>query len=258
MCARAYNRAESAADNSMMNPRFFCPIPLAAGHAIDLPAEVAHHADRVLRLKAGDRITLFNGDGGEFPAVLLSLGKTARAELEARLEPQRESPVMLTLVQSLATADKMDWVLQKAVELGVSRIVPVASARSVVKLSGDRAEKRVEHWRHIVAAACEQCGRNVLPPVADLLPLPRHLAAPPPGETLRLFLSPTAPDRLSDLPRPASVELLVGPEGGFTDDEESAARSVGYRPVRLGPRILRTETAGLAALAALQLQWGDF
>ena len=242
----------------MMIPRFFCSIPLAAGSDIDLPPEVAHHADRVLRLKAGERITLFNGDGSEVPAVLLSLGMSARAELGDRHTPERESPLDVTLVQSLAAADKMDWVLQKAVELGVARFKPVASSRSVVKLAGDRAEKRLEHWRHIVAAACEQCGRNVLPPVADLLPLARHLAAPAPGETLRLFLSPTAPDRIADLSRPARVELLVGPEGGFTDDEETAARSVGYRPVRLGPRVLRTETAGLAALAALQLQWGDF
>ncbi len=242
----------------MMNPRFFCSVPLAAGSNIDLPPEVAHHADRVLRLKAGDAITLFNGDGSEFPSVLLSLGKSARAELGPRLEPARESPLKLTLVQSLAAADKMDWVLQKAVELGVAGFKPVSSTRSVVKLVGDRAEKRVEHWRHIVAAACEQCGRNVLPSVADLQTLSRHLAAPAPAGTLRLFLSPTAPARLSDLPRPAAVELLVGPEGGFTDAEEECARVVGYQPVRLGPRVLRTETAGLAALAALQLQWGDF
>lgn len=253
---RAYNSAQLIADDSTMPPRFFCPMPLTAGATIELPAEVAHHADRVLRLKAGETVTLFNGEGGEFPAELVSLGKKAHATLGERQSTERESPLEVSLAQSLVSSDKMDWVLQKAVELGVSRIQPVASTRSVVKLSTERAEKRMEHWRQVVISACEQCGRNTLPQLEPLQSLPRHLATP--GNALRLFLSPWASERIHDLARPARVELLVGPEGGFTDEEEQAARAAGFRPVSLGPRVLRTETAGLAALSALQTLWGDF
>ncbi|MDD5295454.1 MAG: 16S rRNA (uracil(1498)-N(3))-methyltransferase [Rhodocyclaceae bacterium] len=240
-----------------MAPRFFCPMPLLAHSTVDLPSTVAHHAERVLRLAPGDALTLFNGEGGEFPARLLALGKAPRAELGEYIPDDRESPLPITLVQSLASGDKMDWVLQKAVELGAFAIVPVASQRSVVKLSGDRAQKRVEHWQKIVASACEQCGRNRLPDVADLRRLASHMAQAPEPGTLRLILAPGAALRPADLPRPAAVELLVGPEGGFTEDEVLAAGVAGYRALRLGPRILRTETAGLAALTALQVLWGD-
>jgi 16S rRNA (uracil1498-N3)-methyltransferase len=241
-----------------MEPRFFCPIPLLAHSTVDLPPAVAHHAERVLRLAPGDALTLFNGQGGEFPARLIALGKAAKAELRAHLPGERESPLAITLVQSLASGDKMDWVLQKAVELGASKIVPVASSRSVVRLSGERAEKRVEHWRQIVASACEQCGRNRLPEVAELKSLLSHMAQAPDTGTQRLILAPGSASRLGDFPRPQAVELLVGPEGGFTEDEVLAAEVAGYRAIRLGPRILRTETAGLAALTALQMLWGDF
>jgi 16S rRNA (uracil1498-N3)-methyltransferase len=232
-------------------------MPLQAHSTVDLPPAVAHHAERVLRLSPGDVLTLFNGQGGEFPARVIALGKLPKAELGAHEPGERESLLSITLVQSLASGDKMDWVLQKAVELGASRIVPVASQRSVVRLSGERAEKRVEHWRQIAASACEQCGRNRLPEVAELKNLLAHMAQTPEPDTLRLILAPGAETRLSDLPRPGAVELLVGPEGGFTEDEVLAAQVAGYRAIRLGPRILRTETAGLAALTALQLLWGD-
>jgi len=240
-----------------MAPRFFCPMPLLAHSTVDLPPTVAHHAERALRLSPGDVLTLFNGQGGEFPARLIALGKAAKAELGEHVAGERESPLAITLVQSLASGDKMDWVLQKAVELGASRIVPVTSSRSVVRLSGERAEKRVEHWQRIVASACEQCGRNRLPEVAELKGLLSHMAQTPDPGTLRLILAPDAASKLSDLPRPGAVELLVGPEGGFTEDEVLAAQVAGYRAIRLGPRILRTETAGLAALTALQMLWGD-
>lgn len=232
-------------------------MPLHAHATVALPPGVAHHVERVLRLAPGDALTLFNGEGGEYPGRLLSLGKTPVAELGACQQTDRESPLAITLAQSLASGDKMDWVLQKAVELGASAIAPVASSRSVVKLSGERAEKRVEHWRQIVASACEQCGRNRLPQVAELTSLTAYLARPRTDGNLRLILAPGAALKLSDLPRPTAVELLVGPEGGFTEDEIRAARLAGYQAVRLGPRILRTETAGLAALTALQLLWGD-
>ncbi len=232
-------------------------MPLDAHATVALPPGVAHHMDRVLRLAPGDVLTLFNGEGGEYPARLLSLGKAPSAELGAYQGTDRESPLAITLVQSLAAGDKMDWVLQKAVELGASAIAPVISRRSVVKLSGERAEKRVEHWQRIVASACEQCGRNHLPRVTELSSLNSHLARPGTAGSLRLILAPGAALRLSDFPRPTAVELLVGPEGGFTEDEILAAKLAGYEAVRLGPRILRTETAGLAALTALQLLWGD-
>jgi 16S rRNA (uracil1498-N3)-methyltransferase len=234
------------------------PWPLQAHSTVELPPVVAHHVERVLRLASGDALTLFNGQGGEFPARLVSLGKAPRAELGEHLPKEKESPLAITLVQSLASGDKMDWVLQKAVELGASRIVPVTSHRSVVRLSGERAEKRGEHWQRIVASACEQCGRNRLPEVAELRSLLSHMARAPAPGTLRLILAPGAASKLSDLPRPSAAELLVGPEGGFTEDEVLAAQVAGYQSIRLGPRILRTETAGLAALTALQMLWGDF
>lgn len=249
--------ADSAFDDSTMPPRFFCPTTLTSDTLLTLPPAVAHHADRVLRLSAGDEIILFDGTGGEFPARILSLGKTAQVQLGGHIAIERESPLAVTLVQSLATGDKMDWVLQKAVELGAAAIAPVASQRSVVRLSAERAEKRTEHWRQVVISACEQCGRNQVPQVADLLPLPNHLAQSVAPGTLRLILAPGAGTTLSSLARPAAVHLLVGPEGGLTEAEQQAAIASGYRPITLGPRILRTETAGLAALAAIQTLWGD-
>jgi len=242
-----------------MISRFFCPGPLQAGVEIALPREVAHHAGRVLRLALGDEVVLFDGSGAEFAACLTALGAQARARIGARREPLRESPLQLTLVQALASGDKMDWVIQKAVELGVAAVIPVAAERSVLKLAGERAEKRLAHWRQVVVAACEQCGRNRLPEVADILPLARYLAGPREG-VLRLLLDPLAAGRrLADLARPAGpVHLLIGPEGGWSETELAAARAAACTPIRLGPRVLRTESAGLAVSAALQTLWGDF
>lgn len=245
-----------------MIPRFYCPIPLRSGDSLSLPEAVAHHAVKVLRLAVGAPIVLFNGEGGEFPARLTAAGKCVTAQLGDWCAVSRESPLHLTLVQALAAGDKMDWVFQKAVELGANRLVPVAASRSVLKLSGDRADKRLEHWRGVVTAACEQSGRDTVPEVTELLPLPHYLGrlreAPPAGDHVRLILSPYAATRLADLPRPAAVTLMIGPEGGFTDDEVAAAQAVGFTAIRLGPRILRTETAGLAAMALLQGKWGDY
>ncbi|QSI77822.1 16S rRNA (uracil(1498)-N(3))-methyltransferase [Niveibacterium microcysteis] len=240
-----------------MHARFFCPDLPAAGHEFTLPPEVAHHADRVLRLRAGTRVTLFDGAGHEAEAVLLQLGRDPLARIESVVALNREAPLTVTLVQALATGDKMDWIVQKAVELGFATVQPVAAERSVLKLDGARAEKRVEHWRQVAVSACEQSGRNRVMPVDGLLTLPQWLAQPFAGE--RWVLSPEGGERLSALPAPTTpVALMIGPEGGWSERELAAARAAGCKPLALGPRILRTETAGIAAMAAMLALWGDF
>jgi 16S rRNA (uracil1498-N3)-methyltransferase len=242
-----------------VTPRIFCPPPLAAGTKIDLPHGAAHHVLRVLRLHVGSALTLFDGEGGEYRAELAQASARAVAvHVIEHDEIERESPLTVTLVQGLAAADRMDYAVQKAVELGVAAIVPVIATRSVARIEGARAERRVEHWRQIVIAACEQSGRNRLPRVHAPCALAAWLRAPSPAE-LRVLLLPDADDSLADLAQPTgTTELLVGPEGGFTAEESAAARAVRFRPVRLGRRVLRTETAGAAALAAMQALWGDW
>lgn len=242
-----------------MISRFYCPFSLAPGAIVDLPEEAAHHAVRVLRLGVDDSIVLFDGQGGEWRGRLLRVGKTVTVALESHLNVDREPPLAVTLAQGLPTADKMDWVVQKGVELGVAAIRPVAARRSVVRLSGERLARRVQHWQSVAVAACEQCGRNRVPTVAPLLDLPQFLGETRADNALALVLAPGAGTRLAELPRPAGpVLLLVGPEGGFEETELAAATVAGYRPVTLGPRVLRTETAGAAALAAMMALWGDF
>ncbi|NMG44526.1 16S rRNA (uracil(1498)-N(3))-methyltransferase [Aromatoleum toluvorans] len=240
-----------------MISRFFCPVPLPRAGEIQLPEALAHHAVRVLRLRDGDPLILFDGGGGEVPAVLHVRGKQCFATLAERRDVERESPLPLVLVQALASGDKMDWIVQKAVELGVSALVPVQAERSVLRLAGERAAKRVEHWQQVAVSACEQSGRNRVPAVAPITGLRDFLARPHDG--VRLVLDPTATTRLLDAERPAgAVQLLIGPEGGWSDEELAACRSAGCGGVTLGPRVLRTETAGIAAIAALQATWGDF
>lgn len=232
--------------------------PLAPGARIELPEPVVRHAVRVLRLPTGTPIALFDGRGGEYPAVLEYVDRDyAYAVVGAWAERECESPLRVTLVQAVQAGDKMDYTIQKAVELGVDNIIPVESRRSVIRLSGERAAKRVAHWQGVVASACEQCGRNRLPLVAPLEGLDKWLARPR-GAALRLMLAPGAATTLAALPPVDAVELLVGAEGGLDEREVEAARLAGFTAIRLGPRILRTETAGLAALAALQTLWGDF
>lgn len=241
-----------------MTPRFFCRIPLAAGAEVALPKEAAHHAVRVLRLVAGDVVTLFDGNGGEYLAQLCRTGHTVVARIEAHRAIERESSLSIVLIQSLATADRMDAAIRKSVELGVAAIVPVTSARSVSRLDPKRALARVEHWRQIAVAACEQCGRNRLPRLYPARDLREWLRAPSTA-SLRLLAAPDAAHGLAQFARPAgSIELLVGPEGGLTPDEADAAIAAGFHAVRLGPRILRTETVGPAALAAMNALWGDW
>lgn len=223
-----------------------------------MPEPVARHAVRVLRLPPGAPMVLFDGRGGEYLAHIQRIERErVVAELASWQDVERESPLSVTLVQALQAGEKMDFTIQKAVELGVRDIVPVESRRSVLRLSGERAAKRVAHWQGVAASACEQCGRNQVPLVAPLEKLEHWLARPANG-TLRLMLAPDADEALVELPPVTSVQLLIGAEGGLDPQEMLAARQAGFRPVRMGPRVLRTETAGLAALAILQALWGDF
>ena len=252
----------------MPTPRFFCPESLSPEASIDLPEDAARHACRVLRLRVGDELTLFDGRGGEYAARIAAVDRQrVRVDVGAWRDVECEAPIEVTLVQALQSGEKMDMTIRKAVELGVARIVPVASKRSVVRLEGARAQRRVDHWRGVVVSACEQCGRNRVPPVAGLGELADWLATPDRAtgaadeSVVRLMLAPGAAQTLADVGRPAPgarVELLIGAEGGLAPDEIDRARAAGYRALRLGPRVLRTETAGLAALAAIQCLWGDF
>lgn len=242
-----------------MIPRFHCPLPLATGAAVELPKGAAHHALRVLRLKAGDDLTLFNGDGGEFAATLERAdAHAAVARIAAWRDVERESPLAVTVVQGLAGGERMDFALQKAVELGAAAVQPVTTTRSVTRLDAARADKRLAHWRQVAIAACEQCGRNRVPEVLPLQDLDDWLRAPTQA-SLRLLFVPDAAQAIGEMARPdGAIELLVGAEGGLTDDEAKAAVRANFRAVRMGPRILRTETAALAALAALNVLWGDW
>lgn len=241
----------------MADPRFFLDAELAAGATIDLPGSIAHHASHVLRLRDGDRIVLFNGRGGEYHGRLVTRG--SRAELATHLPVERESTVAMTLLQAWIATDKIEWVVEKAVELGVAAIVLAPARRGVVQLEGPRREKRMHRLREIAVAACCQCGRNRVPAIeaCEDLRAGLHRAA---ANGLGVVLQPDAPESLGDLARaaPASFAVAVGPEGGFDPAELALAAHAGYRPVRLGPRVLRTETAGLAALSAVQAVVGDF
>ncbi|MRD73895.1 16S rRNA (uracil(1498)-N(3))-methyltransferase [Rhodocyclus tenuis] len=246
----------------MNSPRFYCPEALASGENLALPDDAARHAVRALRLRVGDSLCLFDGAGGEYAARIVSIDRAhVRVEVGTHLADERESPLAITLVQALQSGDKMDLTVQKAVELGVARIQPVLSRRSIVRLDGERAARRVEHWRGVVASACEQCGRNRLPAVDELHGLERWLVQPAAAGVRRLMLAPGAAHTLASLPAPQAgerIELLIGAEGGLAPEEMRAATLAGFVGVRLGPRVLRTETAGLAALAAMQCLWGDF
>lgn len=239
----------------MAAPRFFIDCELACGSELTLPEPVTHHAVRVLRLRDGDCIVLFNGRGGEFAASVRLDGKRAAARVE-RFDPvERESPLNLTLVQAWVAAEKLDWIVEKATELGVARVVLAPAERSVVRLQGERRERRLAHLRRIAVAACEQCGRNRVPDVIAAETLAAALGAS--GSAEKLILAPETETALAPAAPAAPTALLVGPEGGFTPQEIAAACRLGCRPVRLGPRVLRTETAGLAALATLQALRGD-
>ncbi|MCC6609194.1 MAG: 16S rRNA (uracil(1498)-N(3))-methyltransferase [Burkholderiales bacterium] len=256
MSSPATSARPDAAALEARTHRLYCDGPLSPGATVHLPDRAARHVV-ALRLQIGDAVVLFNGDGTESSAVLTAVGRRGvAAVIRTRAAVDRESPLPIHLAQGVCAADRMDLVLQKATELGVTSIQPVVTARSVVRLASERLERRELHWRNVVIAACEQCGRNRIPQLQGMLPFARFVArAPDSGQ--RLLLAPDAGTRLRDLAPASPLHVLVGPEGGLAPEERAAALAAGFVPVRFGPRVLRTETAPLAALAALQALWGD-
>ena len=239
----------------MAHPRFYCPEPLSPNQTISVPESLAHHV-RVLRLAAGCSVTLFDGHGGEIEGTLDFIGKNPTVALGEHRSHETELGGHITLVQGLPSGDKMDWVIEKAVELGVARIIPVAAQRSVLQLSGPRLEKRLLHWQRLIQAASEQCGRNRLLAIEAPVSLEQALSAT--SQADRLLCDPVGNMSLKDaLLRPEgsaqsakTVSLLVGPEGGWSQQELATASRMGAHSVQFGPRVLRTETAGLALVSA--------
>ena len=239
-------------------PRFYLPAPLALQTTFSLPDNIVRHI-HVLRLNAGDNITLFNSTGSDFDATLQEIGKRhAQCHITTQRQPENESPLKITLIQAISSGERMDFTLQKSVELGVCAIQPIISERCVVRLSGERADKRVQRWQDIVIAACEQSGRSIVPPVQPIVSLSDYLRQMPRHEP-HLMMSLRRATTLHDIaPAPQTLRLMIGPEGGWTPAEEQAALEAGVQTITLGKRVLRTETAALAALAAMQVLGGDF
>ena len=238
--------------------RIHVPTELAVDKEILLPSGSANHLVRVLRLREGAGLIVFDGCGHEFSAEIVRIdGNKVTVRLSNQLSNKTESPLQINLIQGISRGERMDWTLQKATELGIHAISPVLTARSVVRLDDKQAEKKLEHWQAIVVGACEQSGRNTVPHLATPTTLNQYLTNTEPTG-LRLVLSPTAPASLAGLTRsPTKVDILIGPEGGLDDAEVLLAERVGFMPVRLGPRVLRTETASVVALSVLQALWGD-
>ncbi len=247
--------------------RVYVEGPLTAGSRVDLPPDTAAHLAKVLRARAGDELILFNGDGREFNGAIEAVrGSRVAASVGESRQMNRESPLSITLVQCIPRGDRMDFIVQKATELGVARIVPVLSQRSVVRLDKSQAESKANHWRAVAVSACEQCGRNRLPSIEAAQPLLSYLGESAPGTQLRLVLEPeSAPHGSAAAQDPGAAagselveaQIAIGPEGGFASDELEAFRVAGFSQVGLGPRILRTETAAIAALVWLQARFGD-
>ncbi len=251
----------------MSNLRFYSPAKLRVGGTIKLSDNAAIHATKVMRLNVGDTLKLFDGDGLDYTCELLSIKKNETlAKVEASDAVNNESPLHITLLQGISSGDRMDYTIQKAVELGVIAIQPLSTERSVVKLSAERAEKRLEHWQNVVIAACEQSGRAIVPVVAKPVNLTGWLGAnnhrgagDADASHVRILLNPIGAKQLSALPKTTqNVQLLIGAEGGLSQDEINLATNHGFQSIVLGPRILRTETAALTAIAALQTVLGDY
>jgi 16S rRNA (uracil1498-N3)-methyltransferase len=239
--------------------RFYVDPPLETGTRRALPEHAAHHAARVLRLRTGDPLTLFDGRGGEYAGVIANLARDSLiVEIQAWQDLERESPLAVTLAQGISSAERMDLTVQKAVELGVAQIQPLVAEKSVVRLDARRAQSRLAHWRRIVVSACEQCGRNRLPEIRAPVSI-AALCEATRDAPARWLLAPEAQTRLRDAARGLGESLVIaaGPEAGFSDAETHALAAAGYARVNLGPRVLRSETAALAAIAALNAIAGD-
>ena len=242
----------------MRTPRIFTAQPLTAQLELELEPAPSQHIARAMRMQAGDALTLFNGQGGEYAAIISAVSKkTVTVEIREFRNIELESPLAIHLGIAISRGDRMDWIIQKATELGVSRVSPLLTERTEVKLKDDRADKKIQHWRQIGIAACEQCGRNQLPHIEPLQALPNWLAATK-GETkLVLHHRALRTEPTNAEHKPTEVALLIGPEGGLSDIEIGLAEQAQFQALRLGPRVMRTETAPLAAIAILQSQWGD-
>ena len=246
--------------------RVYVEAPVATGKRLVVEGSAANHITRVLRLRSGDLLTVFDGSGGEFGARIEEFRKdSVVVTVEEHRPLDRESPLPLTLAQGISRGERMDWVIQKATELGTSRIVPLFTKRSMVRLDERQAERKLQHWRAIAIAACEQCGRNKIPELAAPVDFFDVLPADDSG-AMRLLLSPTGDLRIEDLAEVGQdlapgvrkgITVLIGPEGGLEEVEQEAALAAGFKAVQLGPRVLRTETAAIAALTIIQRYFGD-
>ena len=235
--------------------RFFIDAPLSLGQH-ELPETQAHYIGRVLRHAAGDAVQLFDGSGQEYRGELIEVGKkSVRVELTEQFSGLDESPLRVHLGQGLSRGERMDWAIQKATELGAAEITPIVSERCEVRLKDERADKRMSHWRQVAISACEQCGRSVLPQIHPPLLLADWLKQV--DAELKLVLHPVA-EPLQSHAKPGTLAFLIGPEGGLSEVEVQQATGAGFHPARLGPRVLRTETAPVVALAVAQQLWGDF
>lgn len=241
-------------------PRFYCPPPLPLEGTFELPLPAAHHAARVLRLRKGETVQMFDGRGNECHGIIAAIeGKRVVVEGINCVNSTRESPLAVLLAQALPSSEKMDWVIQKATELGVAEIQPVDTERSVAKLPPERTEKRLEHWRQVAISACEQCGRNILPAIQAPLDIMVWLQQTKITPAAKYILLPESAATLPGQAAPqGKIMLLIGAEGGFSEPEITAALSCGFTPIRMGARVMRTETAAIAGLAAMQTLWGDF
>lgn len=237
--------------------RLYTPDELNKGQQIELDNDNSHYVRTVLRLKKDQVITLFNGSGGEYLCTILQVSrKRVAVSIDNLIDRSVESPLQITLGLGVSRGDRMDWAVQKAVELGVNQITPLLTERCVVKFKADKKQQKMQHWKNIVQHATEQSSRTILPVLNEVNEFEQWVGI---QQGLKVFLDPYAEKSLADLtPDNLQVTLLTGPEGGFSDLERQLAIAAGFIPVRLGNRILRTETASLAALSALQMLWGDF
>ena len=242
----------------MRQHRIFHEGPLEVGIEVELSTENSHYLRQVVRAKPGHLITLFNGEGGEYSATIQTIEKrSCHVSIGQFVERNVESPLAITLLQGISKGDKMDFTIQKAVELGVNHIVPLLTERSVVKLDARRGHKKHQHWQGIANSATAQSGRNIITNISPIAKLSEYLQTSQPNGDNRLILSPSADTGFNSITKNCSITLLIGPEGGLSDDEERAAVAVGFAAVRFGPRVLRTETAAIAALGLIQGIWGD-